>query len=133
MRSLITRFIPDELYERCMFGCGLALYLAVLVFGAVPGARAGLDDVASGLVLHLATYACITFLLATGSRGHVARKAINAFLIVVAMGALDEAIQSQLPYRHGTVTDWGVDTIAALLTASLYWLASSRKPALHNK
>lgn len=130
MRSLITRFIPDEHYERCMFGCGLAMYLAVLVFGSIPGARAGLDDVASGLFLHLVTYACITFLLATGSRGHAARKAVVAFLIVVAMGALDEAIQSQLPYRHGTFTDWGVDTIAALLTASLYWLAAARKSAI---
>lgn len=129
MRALVTRIIPDEFYERCMFGCGLALYLAIIVFGSIPGARAEIDDVASGVVLHLAAYSCIAFLLASGTPGSLPRKAVVSFLIVAAMGAVDETIQSFLPYRHGTLSDWGIDLTAALLTTALYWLASARKSA----
>lgn len=129
MRTLVTRFIPDELYERTMFGCGLAMYLAVIVFGAIPGARAGIDELASGVVLHLLAYSCIAWLLACGAHGSVARKAIVSFLLVTAMGALDEAIQSFLPYRRGALGDWGIDVTAALLTATLFWLASAKQAA----
>ena len=39
----------------------------------------------------------------------------------MAMGAIDETVQSFLPYRHGTVTDWMIDSSAALVTAGLLW------------
>lgn len=109
-----------------MFALGWLLYLAVLVFGSVPGARSELDEVASGVVLHLAAYSCIAFLLACGAQGSAARKAAVSFLLVAAMGAFDEVIQSFLPYRHGAAADWGIDVTAAFLTASLYWLAATR-------
>lgn len=130
MRSLVTRFIPDELYEQCMFRAGLALYLAVIVFGSIPGARAEIGEVASGIVLHFVTYSCIAFLLASGVIGSASRKAFKAFFLVAAMGALDEAIQSFLPYRSGTLLDWYVDMSAAAFTAMLFWIASLKKAAL---
>ncbi|HEY0846406.1 MAG TPA: VanZ family protein [Noviherbaspirillum sp.] len=130
MRSLVTRFIPDEHYERSMFSFGLLLYLAVIVFGSIPGARAEFNDVASGVVLHLTAYSCIAFFLAAGTNGSTPRKAVVSFLLVAAMGAVDEGIQSLLPYRHGAVADWGIDLVAGLLTATLFWLASARQSVL---
>lgn len=129
MRSLVTRFIPDEHYERTMFSCGWLIYLSVIVFGSIPGARAEFNDVASGVVLHLIVYSFIAFLLACGARGSAVRKAAVSFALVAGMGAFDEAVQSLLPYRHGAVADWGIDVIAAFLAASLYWLASMRHSA----
>jgi VanZ family protein len=126
MRALVTRFIPAELYERTMFAGGLALYLAVIVLGSIPGARAEIDDFASGILLHFATYSCLTFLLATGASGSAADKALKALFIVTTMGALDELIQSFLPYRNGALADWGIDVAAAAVTASLFW-AHARK------
>lgn len=127
MRPQLTRFISDKHAEALMFRCGIALYLAVILIGSIPGARAEVGEVASGLVLHFATYACIAFLLACGSAGNVTARAIKAFCIVAAMGALDEVIQSFLPYRHGALTDWMVDMSAALFVTLTYRLTGSNK------
>jgi len=102
------------------------------VLGSIPGARAEIDDFASGILLHFATYSCITFLLASGAKGSPAHKAFKALLIVVAMGAVDELIQSFLPYRHGAVADWGIDLVAALVTSVLFWAGSLKNTSRHH-
>jgi VanZ family protein len=129
MRALLTRFIPDEQYESFMFRSGLLLYLAVVVLGSIPGAREEIGHVASGLVLHFTTYACIAFLLAAGAAGNATAKAVKAFFLVAAMGALDECVQATLPYRDGAVEDWIIDVSAALTVALLFRMASAGKPA----
>ncbi|WP_420472693.1 VanZ family protein [Noviherbaspirillum sp. ST9] len=116
----MPRFISDKPAEALMFRCGLALYLAVILIGSIPGARAEVGEVASGLVLHFVTYACIAYLLACGAAGSLTARAIKAFCIVVVMGALDEGIQSFLPYRNGALADWMVDMSAALFV-TLTW------------
>ena len=45
-------------------------------------------------------------------------------------GALDEYVQSFFPYRHGAVSDWLVDSNAALLTSLLMWALWSRYKVL---
>jgi len=130
MRILLARITSDKHLETLMFRAGLALYLAVIILGSIPGARNEVGEVASGLVLHFVTYSCIAFLLACGAAGDATAKAVKAFCIVAAMGALDECIQSLLPYRHGTVTDWMIDVSAALFTALLFRLTvPPRTPA----
>lgn len=129
MRALLTRFISDEQYESFMFRSGLLLYLAVIVFGSVPGAREEIGHFASGLVLHFTTYACIAFLLACGAAGNATVKAAKAFFLVAAMGALDECIQSMLPYRTGAIEDWIIDISAALMVALLFRVTSAGRPA----
>lgn len=129
MRALLTRFIPDKHYESFMFCCGLALYLAVIALGSIPGARDEIGEVASGLVLHFATYSCIALLLACGAAGSATVKAVKAFCIVAAMGALDECIQSFLPYRDGALSDWMIDISAALFTTLLFRMSASGNAA----
>lgn len=123
----MPHFISDKPAEALMFRCGLALYLAVILIGSIPGARAEVGEVASGLVLHFVTYSCIAFLLAAGGAGSISSRAVKAFCIVVLMGALDEAIQSFLPYRHGALTDWMVDTSAALFVTLTYRIRGNSK------
>ncbi|HYD96287.1 MAG TPA: VanZ family protein [Noviherbaspirillum sp.] len=112
-----------------MFRLGIVLYLAVIVLGSIPGARADMDEVASGFVLHFSTYAVIAFLLACGLRGGALRKTAAAFLIIAAMGALDECLQAFLPYRTAALTDWLVDIGAGLFGGLLCTWASGADAA----
>jgi VanZ family protein len=127
MRAFVTLLIPDEQYERFMFRSAWLIYAAVIVLGSIPGARTEIGEVASGLVLHFFTYAFIALLLACGTRGRPARKAIKAFVIVALMGAFDEVVQSFFPYRTAAFTDWYVDMSAGFLIAILYWTTSSKR------
>jgi VanZ family protein len=129
MRALLTRFIPDQHVEPLMFRAGFALYLAVIILGSIPGARQDVGELASGLVLHFGTYSCIAFLLAYGAAGNATAKAVKAFFIVALMGALDEVIQSFLPYRTGAVGDWMIDISAALFTVLLFRISNGKTAA----
>jgi VanZ family protein len=127
MRAFVTLLVPDEQYERFMFRSACILYTAVILLGSIPGARTEIGEVASGLALHFFTYACIALLLACGLRGGAKRKAAKAFAIVAVMGAVDEFVQSYLPYRTAALTDWYVDISAGFLTALLYWATSLKQ------
>ena len=126
---MLSRFISNKQFEPLMFRAGLALYLAIIILGYIPGARDEIGEVASGLVLHFATYSCIAFLLACGAAGDATAKAVKAFFIVALMGALDECIQSLLPYRDGAVTDWMIDITAALFTVLTFRMTAIGKTA----
>lgn len=102
-------------YRRLRYRCGVVVYLAVLLLGSVPGARAEIGMVAPGLLLHTAAYSLITFLLFTGTRSSSLPAARNTFLIVASMAALDELVQAMLPYRTGAVSDWLIDVNAAFV------------------
>ncbi len=126
MRSLLQQVVLTSAHANLRYRAALVLYLMILVLGSIPGARSDIGAVASGLVLHSCAYAGLTFLLFTGSTGSAAVRATKAVLTIMAMGALDELVQSFLPYRHGAVSDWAVDTSAAVVTASIMWLLWSR-------
>ena len=102
-------------YKAVRFYGAFFLYFLIILFGSIPNARAEVGEFASGVVLHGSAYAVITFLLATGSRHSWGSALLRAFLITVAMGAMDEYVQSYLPYRHASLQDWLVDGIASIL------------------
>ncbi|MEN3296519.1 MAG: hypothetical protein V7642_5772 [Burkholderiales bacterium] len=133
MRRLLALLVFDPHYRKLEFRAAFILYLAVLVFGSIPGARADIGDYASGLVLHATTYSVIALLLFSGANGTAGAKALKAFAIVAAMGAVDECLQSFFPYRTAAVTDWLVDLCAAFITSVLLFLIwpkeSRRQPA----
>lgn len=121
MVSQISSLLLDPSWRKARWRTALTLYAAILIMGSVPGARAEIGNVASGLVLHSLAYAILTLLLFTGSLGTPRARAVKAVLCIMAMGAIDELIQSQLPYRHGAVSDWLVDVNAAVITSALLW------------
>lgn len=126
MRSLFQQVVLTSTYANLRYRTALVLYLCILVLGSIPGARSDVGQVASGLVLHTLAYAGLSFLIFTGSSGNPSRRAIKTVLTITVMGAIDELVQSFLPYRHGAVSDWAVDTASALVTASVMWLLWSR-------
>lgn len=120
--SLLQLCFADR-YERLRYRTALLLYALVILIGDIPGVRADVGQYASGGVLHSFGYGVLALMLFSGTAGGMARRALLAMLMVAAMGALDECIQSFLPYRHGAVSDWLVDiTAAAAVCLPLYFL-----------
>lgn len=130
MRLLLQQIVLTSVHSTLRYRTAFGLYLMILVLGSIPGARADIGQVASGLALHACSYAFLTFLIYTGGSGGAAPRAFKAVLTITLMGALDELVQTFLPYRHGAVADWLVDTGAALVTASVMWMLWSRNKVL---
>jgi len=107
-----------ELTATVRKGCAalaVLMYAAILVLGSIPGARAEVGELASGLILHMLAYGAITLLLFIGIGLGRAHGAGRVLLAVALMGALDELLQSYLPYRSGALGDWAIDIGAAVL------------------
>lgn len=124
MRPSFSALLFADQYKKLRFRSAILAYLLVLILGSIPGAREQVAVLSSGLVLHAVTYSVITFFLFSGSTGNTWHKALQALLIVVVMGAIDEGIQTFLPYRTGSVIDWSVDVGAAFITAlalGIFW------------
>jgi hypothetical protein len=121
MPSLLSLFVLDERLRRPRFCSAFLMFAAILIMGSIPGARAEIAQFGSGVVLHSVAYGVLTLLLFTGLSGSRNQRALRAVLLVAAMGGLDEFVQSFLPYRMGTLTDWLVDCAASLVTAGLLW------------
>ncbi|WP_295998084.1 VanZ family protein [Rugamonas sp.] len=126
MRSQLTQLLLTSSHARLRYWTAIALYLLILILGSIPGARADIGTVASGIVLHSCAYAGLTFLIFTGGSGGIWPRAAKAVLTIMLMGALDEFVQSFFPYRHASVGDWMVDSNAAVL-CSIVMVALWRK------
>ncbi|MGB9108986.1 MAG: VanZ family protein [Telluria sp.] len=98
------------------------MYLAIIIAGNIPGARADIGEYAPGVVLHTLAYSALAFLCFLGSTGSPAARAVKAVLAVALMGAGDETIQSFFPYRGADVRDWAVDCSAAIVVSLLMWM-----------
>ena len=149
MKHFLVDVSFGEKYRKLRLGSAFLLYYLILVLGSIPGARQyvgeiaseliflilgsipgvqqDVGEIASGLTLHASAYSIITVLLFTGYVGRPSRKAIQAFMTVAAMGALDEYIQSFLSYRTGAVSDWMVDVVAGFATASLLVILTNER------
>lgn len=121
MSSLLNLLVLDERLRRQRFYFALVLFTAILIVGSIPGARQEIGVFATGIILHSVAYATLTILMFTGVQGSRHRRAIIASVAVIAMGGLDELVQSALPYRVGSLSDWLVDTVACLVTAATMW------------
>jgi len=133
MRPFLALLVFDPWYRKLQFRCAFLLYLAVLVIGSIPGARADVGELASGLLLHSATYSLITLLLFSGANGTSWQKALKSFFIIAAMGATDEWVQSFFPYRQARVTDWLVDIAAAFITATVLLMIWPKDAGTYSK
>jgi hypothetical protein len=122
MPPTLSQLVLDDRLRHWRLGAALLMFALIVALGSIPGARAEIGTFASGLVLHSIAYSCVTFLLFTGTSGTQGQRAAKAVLGALAMGAVDELVQSMLPYRVGAVGDWMVDGASAMLTASLLWM-----------
>lgn len=103
---------------RCLMAAML-LYVLMVLIGAVPGKAEALSAAVYDKLLHFAAYAALSGLLYAGLRGRPASRALRTVIVAGALGALDEAIQSFMPYRHANWADWRIDMLAALSCVGL--------------
>ena len=122
MTALLSLLVLDERLRPLRYRSGLLIYALIVLMGSVPGVRAEMGNVASGIVLHTLAYASITILLFTGLAGSKASRAWRSVATVAVMGAFDELVQFFLPYRRGAISDWLIDCNAAVLMAALLWV-----------
>ena len=126
MPSIFSLLIFDPQWRTWRLRIALAIYVAILALGSVPGARAEIGLVASGIVLHALAYGALAALIFGGTTGEPSSRAVRTVLGVMVMGALDELVQSVLPYRNGNPADWLVDVTAALVVALVLWGLATR-------
>jgi len=60
-------------------------------------------------------------LLFSGNKGNRTERVVKSVLTIMAMGALDEYVQSFFPYRSSDVMDWTVDVISGIVSATMLW------------
>jgi hypothetical protein len=119
MTAMLSQLLAHpRLRFACLAGAAL-MYLAIVVTGNIPGARADIGQYAPGVVLHSSAYAVLACLCFLGSSGSPAVRAVKAVLTIALMGAGDEFIQSFFPYRGADVRDWAVDCASAILVSLL--------------
>ena len=118
---MLSQIFLTSSHARLRYRGAIVLYLLILILGSIPGARADIGQVASGLILHSCAYGGLAFLLFTGGSGSPAWRGVKAVLTIALMGAVDECVQSLFPYRHAAVSDWLVDCNAATLASLLMW------------
>jgi hypothetical protein len=123
MQATLSRLLLHPRLRAASLSCAVIMYLAIVVAGNIPGARADIGEYAPGVVLHALAYSALAFLCFLGSTGTTAARGVKAVLAVALMGAGDETIQSFFPYRGAAVGDWAVDCSAALVVSLLMWMA----------
>jgi VanZ family protein len=126
--SLLHQLLLDPKLNKLRYRAALGLFFVIVLLGSIPGARKEIGHVASGIVLHTLAYGFISLLLFTGSAGSQAARAGKTILTVALMGALDETVQSFLPYRSAAIADFLIDCNAAVIACALLW-AFLPKPA----
>lgn len=119
MTVMLSQLLLNPRLRYACLACAILMYLAIVVTGNIPGARADIGQFAPGVVLHSTAYAILAGLCFLGSVGCPAARAAKAVLAIALMGAGDEFIQSFFPYRGADVRDWAVDCGAAILTVLL--------------
>jgi len=122
MNDMLFQLLTHPRLRLACLGCAALMYLAIVVTGNIPGARADIGQYAPGVVLHSSAYAVLACLCFLGSTGGAGTRAVKAVLAVAVMGAGDEFIQSFFPYRGADVRDWAVDCGSAILASLLLCL-----------
>jgi VanZ family protein len=129
MPAILSLLLLDPKLRVLRCALAIAFYVAIIVMGSIPGARAEVGEYAPGAVLHSLAYSALAFLWFTGSSGSPGARAGKAMLAVAVMGAVDELVQSFFPYRGAAVGDWLVDCAAAAATCALLWAVLPRLEA----
>lgn len=119
MRRFFKVVFVDPRLRDARYLLALFLYATILIAGSIPDARAEVGEFASGFTLHFGAYASLAVLLFSGSSGSVRDRAIKSVLTIMAMGALDEFVQSFFSYRTAAFSDWLVDFGAGVCAAGM--------------
>ncbi len=122
MQNLLSTIFLDERLRAHRYAVAIIFFLTVVAIGSIPGARLEIANFARAVVLHSVAYGTITIFLFTGTSGSLKYRFVRTLLTVAVMGAIDELVQSLLPYRRGTFSDWFVDCTASFVVGLVLML-----------
>ena len=105
--------------------------LAILCASTLPGSDAQSESYSPALeifknFLHLPAYGGLGFLLFHSLSSSIRKIQIQAFMIAVAYGILNEFVQSCIPYRYYSYQDMCVNALGAGIV--IFWLGRGRRP-----
>jgi len=126
MPQFLYFLLLDPRLNKLRYTAAIVFFLAIVVAGSIPGARAGIGEYAPGVILHSTAYSVLALLWFTASRGSAASRTAATLLAIAVMGAIDESVQSFFPYRGADVRDWMVDCSSALMICAILWVILPR-------
>jgi len=119
MNAYLSILLSHPRLRALCIASALVMYLAIVVLGSIPGARADIGHYASGPELHSTAYSVLACLWFFGSSGGALSRSWKTVLVIALMGAGDEFIQSFFPYRGADIRDWAVDCTASIVMSAL--------------
>lgn len=108
----------------------LAVFFLLMVgIGSIPGEADALSARYGDKLLHTLAYGFMTALCFNALLAPPVVRAVATVAVIALLGVADEAIQSHLPYRNASLTDWCFDIgAAALVTAVLLLVGRTNLP-----
>ncbi len=115
------------------------IYLAMIILGSIRGMAPKLFHDTNDKVLHMLAYGTLAALLFLGQSRPVLQRSMVVVLVIALLGALDELIQRNFPYRSPDPMDWLADISAAVAVCMILavlrpiWRAYLKKPAIRHE
>lgn len=104
-------------------------YLLMIMLGSIPGKAEAMSEAVHDKLLHFAAYALLTLFVYGAINANTRVRAALTLAVIGFLGALDEGLQSLLPWRNASWADWQVDMLAALTTVCLLAFLHALRPA----
>ncbi len=111
----------------------LLLFFALMVgIGALPGEAESLSARFGDKLLHVLAYGLMAVICFHVPRAGPWPRAAFTLGMIALLGLADEAIQSLLPYRNASLSDWWFDIGTAAVVASALALLSRINPPMES-
>jgi len=113
--------------------CVASIFFVFLIaLGSLPGTADALSLRFGDKLLHTLAYSVMAALYFYAYAGSKLARSIATITTIALLGALDETVQSFLPYRNSSLSDWCFDIAAAFIVVTLL-LTLTGKSALTGK
>lgn len=106
----------------------LMLYLLILAIGNWQGLGRTLAPDTSDKTLHLIAYGGLAALMFLGLQQPPLKRSLIVLMLTALLGAVDETIQSFVPYRDADALDWLADMAGAALVCGVLSLLRALIP-----
>lgn len=117
-KTFLNVFLSVMTPQRCL-SAAIIFFILMVILGAIPGEAHALSEAVHDKLLHFLAYSVLSVLIYASFTGQPAARAFRTLIIIASLGALDEAIQSLMPYRDANWMDWKADMLASLSSVTL--------------
>lgn len=105
--------------RKLWFTTASGFFIVLVALGSIPGAADSLSQRYGDKLLHTLAYGVLAVLYFQAYRGSKLARSSATVATIALLGALDETLQSFLPYRNASLADWCFDVASALLIVAL--------------